>query len=57
MTVEFTRPDLLYGLLLLPLWALIVWPRAGRGVRYTRGSGSARRAPWSWAPAAMVLLR
>jgi Ca-activated chloride channel family protein len=56
MTIVFTRPDLLYGLLLLPVWALLVWPRAGRGVLYTRGSAGARHATWSWAPAAVVLL-
>jgi Ca-activated chloride channel family protein len=56
MTLEFTRPDLLYGLLLLPVWALLVWPRAGRGVRFTRGSGGARRATWTSAPAALVLM-
>lgn len=56
MTIEFTRPELLYGLLLLPLWALLVWPRAGRGVLYTRGSDHGRRAHASWAPATLVLL-
>lgn len=56
MTIEYARPDLLYLLLALPVWALLVWPRAGRGVRYTRGSATARRTPMSWAPAAMVLL-
>jgi Ca-activated chloride channel family protein len=56
MTIDFIRPDLLYGLLLLPVWALVVWPRQGRGVLYTRGSGGIRRAPWSWAPATLVRL-
>jgi Ca-activated chloride channel family protein len=55
MTIAYTRPDLLYALLLLPVWALLVWPRAGRGVRYTRGS-AAGPAPWSWGPAVVVLL-
>jgi Ca-activated chloride channel family protein len=56
MTLAFTRPDLLYALLLLPLWALLVWPRSGRGVLFTRGSGSVRGSAWSLAPATLVLL-
>ena len=55
MTIAYTRPDLLYALLLLPVWALLVWPRAGRGVRFPRGSAGSGPAPWSWAPAAVVL--
>jgi len=56
MHFEFTRPDLLSLLLLLPIWALLVWPRAGRGVFYTRavqgvGHGDSRRTP-----AALILL-
>ena len=45
MQVEFARPELLYLLWLLPLWGLLVWPRAGRGVLFTHwdpGRGSAR---------------
>ena len=42
MYVEFTRPELLYLLALIPLWGLLVWPRAGRGVLYTRGDLDAR---------------
>jgi Ca-activated chloride channel family protein len=56
MTLAFTRPDLLYGLLLLPLWALAVWPRAGRGVLYTRGAGPSRPAGWPGTSAMLVLL-
>jgi len=56
MTIEFARPDLLYGLLALPVWALLVWPRAGRGVLFTRGSSTARRSMLGWAPAAFVLV-
>lgn len=56
MTIEFTRPDLLYGLLALPAWALLVWPRAGRGVLYTRGPGGAGHATASWGPATFVRL-
>lgn len=42
MYVEFTRPELLYVLALIPLWGLLVWPRAGRGILYTRGDLDAR---------------
>jgi Ca-activated chloride channel family protein len=56
MTIEFTHPDMLYALLALPVWALIVWPRAGRGVLYTRGSTSPRPSTLGWAPAAFVLV-
>ena len=41
MYVEFTRPDLLYLLVLVPVWVLLVWPRAGRRVLYTRGDAVA----------------
>jgi Ca-activated chloride channel family protein len=37
MRIEFSRPDFLYLLGLLPVWVLLVWPRAGRGVLFTRG--------------------
>ena len=55
MQIEFTRPDLFYLLLLLPAWALLVWPRAGRNVMYTRGSGEARRSRRSNASAGSLL--
>ncbi len=48
MPIEFARPDLLYLLLLLPLWSLVVWPRAGRGVLFARGE-SARLLQGRWA--------
>lgn len=56
MRIEFARPDYLYLLALLPLWALLVWPRVGRGVLYTRGAPPGRRAPVAGARAALVLL-
>jgi Ca-activated chloride channel family protein len=56
MTIEWVRPDVLYGLLALPVWALLVWPRAGRGVLFTRGSSGARSSLLGWAPAALVLV-
>jgi hypothetical protein len=43
MRIELARPDLLYLLALLPLWALLLWPRVGRGFRFTRGALPARR--------------
>jgi Ca-activated chloride channel family protein len=55
MRIELARPDILYLLALLPLWLLLLWPRVGRGFRYTRGALSARRAgAQAWT--AMVLL-
>jgi Ca-activated chloride channel family protein len=54
--IEFVRPDYLYLLALLPLWALLVWPRAGRGVLYTRGAPPGRRLPAADLGAALVLL-
>ena len=56
MRIEFARPDYLYLLALLPLWALLVWPRVGRGVLYTRGAPPVRRALAADARAALVLL-
>ncbi len=53
MRVELARPDVLYLLLLLPLWALLLWPRAGRGFLYTRGAFPGRGRPS--ARAALVL--
>ncbi len=51
MRIEFSRPELLYLLALLPLWILLVWPRASRGVLFTRGDSG---APRSWGGAALV---
>lgn len=56
MTIEFSRPDFLYLLGLLPLWALIVWPRAGRGVLFTRGDGGASLLRWSGLRSALALM-
>jgi len=38
--MQFARPELLLLLLLLPLWAIAVWPRLGRGVLYSGGDSS-----------------
>ncbi len=39
MRFGFAHPDLLYLLLLLPLWATWVWPWAGRGVLFSLARG------------------
>ena len=44
MQIEFVRPDLLYVLLLIPAWILLVWPRVGRNVFYTRGDSALHRS-------------
>ena len=56
MYVEFTRPDLLYLLALIPLWGLLVWPAAGRGVFYTRGDPDARRSRIASVRSGLILL-
>ena len=55
MRIEFARPDLLYLLWLLPLWGLLVWPRAGRGVLYTHGDLG--RGPARWPSLRSVVIR
>lgn len=55
MTIELTRPDALWLLAGLPVWALLVWPWAGRGVPYTRGAPS-RRSLLRGAPALLLLV-
>jgi Ca-activated chloride channel homolog len=56
MQLEFARPEFLYLLLGLPIWALLMWPRAGRGILFARGE-SARRLGRFWgAPAFVAML-
>jgi Ca-activated chloride channel family protein len=55
MRIEFARPELLYLLLLLPLWGLLVWPRAGRGVLYTHGDPG--RGPERWPSPRSIVIR
>jgi len=55
MRIEFVRPDFLYLLALLPIWALLVWPRVGRGVLHTRGVAPGRGAFGADVGAALVL--
>ena len=56
MRIELARPDLLYLLALLPFWALLLWPRAGRGFLYTRGALPGRRPAVAGAPGTFLLL-
>ncbi|MBM4185599.1 MAG: VWA domain-containing protein [Gemmatimonadetes bacterium] len=56
MRIEFVRPDYLYLLALLPLWAVILWPRVGRGVLYTRGAPPGRHVAGADLGGAFVLL-
>ena len=55
MQIEFTRPETLYLLGLIPLWGILVWPRAGRGVLYTRGDPLRRRPRRSTLRSALIL--
>jgi Ca-activated chloride channel family protein len=55
MHFQFALPHLLYLLLLLPVWWLLVWPRVGGGVLFTRGESARRLAGWWGAPSAVVL--
>ena len=55
MSVQLARPDVLWLLALLPVWALLVWPWAGRGVPYTSGA-PARRRLFGGAQGALLLV-
>jgi Ca-activated chloride channel family protein len=46
MGIEFARSELLFLLWLLPLWGLLVWPRAGRGIIYTHGDPGRGSSLW-----------
>lgn len=56
MRLEFARPEALYLLLLLPAWWLLVWPRAGSGVLFTRGEAARGLRGLGGAGAALVLM-
>lgn len=56
MRIEFARPELLYFLALLPLWGVLVWPKAGRGVLYTSGAPGLPPPRWSKLRSAVILI-
>lgn len=56
MSLGFARPEFLYGLLLIPIWLALVWPRSGGGVRFTRPGGATGRVPGRVPWATVVLL-
>jgi len=56
MSIEFARPELLYLLLLLPLWWLLVWPWGEGGVLYVRGGSESHGAPRRGAAAVVTVL-
>ncbi len=53
--IEFSRPEVLSLFAVLPIWGLLVWPRAGRGVLYTQGDPRAGRPRWSGVKSAITL--
>jgi len=56
MRIEFANAELLYLLLLIPAWFLLVSPRTGRSLLFTRGESARRRGVWFGARALSVLL-
>ena len=54
MPFEFERPEVLYLLLLLLPWVLLAWPRAERGVLFSRGE-SVRLLEQGWLARSGVL--
>jgi Ca-activated chloride channel family protein len=56
MSVEFVLPELLWLLVLLPLWWLAVWPGAGGDVFFVRGSRDGHGRGWSGAAAMVWIL-
>jgi Ca-activated chloride channel family protein len=54
MRIEFVRPELLLLLAVLPVWIVAVWPRADRGVLYTRGDVGAPGSRGAGIRAALV---
>ncbi|MSR06864.1 MAG: VWA domain-containing protein [Gemmatimonadetes bacterium] len=55
MRLEFASPHFLYLLLLLPVWWVLVWPRGGAGVLFTRGDLVSRQVGW-WGVRSAVAL-
>jgi len=56
MRIELLHPDALWLLTALPLWALLVWPRHGRGVLYQRGTTPSTGRRWPGVQESFVLL-
>jgi Ca-activated chloride channel homolog len=56
MDLEFAHPEFLYLVLLLPVWWVAVWPRAGGGVLFARGDSARRLARWKGVSAGVVLM-
>lgn len=54
--LEFAHPEFLYLALLLPLWWVVVWPRAGGGVLHARGDSARRVARWKGLSAGVILM-
>lgn len=54
--IDFTHPMLLYLLVIVPLWAALVWPRSGRGVLFTRTTQSSAGERGGSGPLAAVVL-
>jgi Ca-activated chloride channel family protein len=54
MRIEFVRPELLLLLAILPVWIVAVWPRAARGVLYTRGDAGTSRSRAAGIRAALI---
>ena len=55
MSIEFVRSELLYLLLVLPLWWLLVWPWSTGGVLFVSGGTLARGLAGSLGGRALVL--
>lgn len=55
MRLEFVAPHYLYLLLLLPIWWVLVWPREGAGVLFTRGDLARRQVGWWGARSTLAL--
>lgn len=56
MRLELARPEVLYLLLLLPVWWAVVWPREGWGVLFARGESAGLLAGRGGAGRTLLLL-
>ncbi|MDR0786647.1 MAG: VWA domain-containing protein [Gemmatimonadota bacterium] len=55
MEIEFARPEAFRLLLVLPVWALLVWPWPGGGLAFVRGD-TARSVVGRWSVSAALIL-